>query len=293
MSRTRPASDALPIAGNTGIHRSAPLVTERTCVDDVCFDNIDRGLALAIIRRFLEDSEHHGPRLVSFANVHTITVARRDHELRYALHRADLVLPDGSGLALAGRVTGLPVRENLNGTDFIPLVLAMLAEQGRSVFLLGAREHVVAACAQDLPRRFPGLRIAGYRHGHFAGSDDGSVLAAITGARPDVLLVAMGTPVQEVWTTAVAHSLPVRICITVGGLFDFLSGERQRAPRWVRRLGMEWLFRFLHEPARKWDRVLMEIPGFLFRLAIRQMPVTRGTGRSHGGTGRGPRRTEE
>jgi N-acetylglucosaminyldiphosphoundecaprenol N-acetyl-beta-D-mannosaminyltransferase len=262
--------------------RPLPEATERVCVDDVCFDNIDSETGLTIIRQYLAETTKTGARLVCFANVHSIHIARHDHELRYALHRADLVLPDGSGLALAGSAYGLPVRENLNGTDFIPRLLADMARNGRSVFLLGAQLPVVTSCCRVLPLRYPGLVVAGSHHGHFSEEEDESIVNAINAAQPDVLLIGLGTPFQEFWMMRFASRLQVKVCLSVGGLFDFLSGEKMRAPRWMRRLGIEWLFRFLHEPGRKWDRVLVEIPIFLLRTITRQIAVTKGQPRIHG-----------
>jgi N-acetylglucosaminyldiphosphoundecaprenol N-acetyl-beta-D-mannosaminyltransferase len=274
------------ISGPTGTktHKPHPEVTERVCVDDICFDNIDSETGLMIIRQYLAETTRTNPRLVSFANVHSIHIARHDHELRYALHRADLVLPDGSGLALAGKAFGLPVRENLNGTDFIPRLLNDIARNGRSVFLLGGQAQVVESCSRVLPLRYPGLVVAGSHHGHFSEAEDESIVHAINTAQPDVLLIGLGTPFQESWMMRFASRLQVKVCFSVGGLFDFLSGEKIRAPRWMRRLGIEWLFRFLHEPSRKWDRVLVEIPLFLMRTATRQIAVTKGQPRIHGNT---------
>lgn len=251
-----------------------PTLTERVCIDDVCFDNIDTPTALAVIQAFLNEEQPGPVRQVSFANVHSISIARFDHELRYALHRADLVLPDGSGLALAGRLNGLPVRENLNGTDFIPRVLALLAHEQRSVFLLGGHPDVVTTCQEVLKTRYPDLIIAGSHHGHFLGTDDRGIQQKIADARPDALLIALGSPLQEIWMSRIAHLLPVRVCFTVGGLFDFLSGGKKRAPRWMQRLGIEWLFRFMMDPRAKWERVFVEIPWFLFRVLTQQTTVT-------------------
>ena len=269
---------------SAAIRREEPVpealtVTERICVDDICFDNIDTPTALAVIRTFLHETQPCPVRQVSFANVHSISIARYDHELRYALHRADLVLPDGSGLALAGRLNGLPIRENLNGTDFIPRVLDLLGSERRSVFLLGGHPDVVAACREVLTQQYPGLRIAGSHHGHFTGSEDRVIQHMIMETRPDVLLVALGSPLQEIWMARVALQLPVRVCFTVGGLFDFLSGGKKRAPRWLQRLGLEWLFRFMMDPRAKWERVVVEIPWFLFRILTQQITVTRSSRR--------------
>lgn len=262
-----------------GTTPALPAVTQRVCVDDVCFDNIDTPTALAVIHGYLHEEPPGSVRQVSFANVHSITIARHDHELRYALHRADLVLPDGSGLALAGRLNRLPVRENLNGTDFIPKVLALLEREQRSVFLLGGHPDVVTTCREVLRATFPGLTIAGSHHGHFHGTDERILLKQIADARPDALLIALGSPLQEIWMTRVAYQLPVRVCFTVGGLFDFLSGGKRRAPRWMQHLGIEWLFRFAMDPRAKWERVFIEIPWFLIRVLTQQITVTQSTRR--------------
>jgi len=255
--------------------------TERLCVDGICFDNISGMTALAIVRHYLTEEASPHPRTVFFVNVHSVHVARRDAGLRDALHKADLVLPDGSGLALAGKVTNRPVWENLNGTDFIPRVLGELTGSGQSVYLLGARPPVLEKCTQNLAVRFPGLVIAGSRHGHFSESEGAEIIRGINDAAPDVLLVGMGTPTQETWIVRHRQELRTKICFGVGGLFDFLSGETPRAPRWVRNLGMEWAYRFAHEPRSKWDRVLLEIPFFVARTFVGRVSVTSHPVRSH------------
>lgn len=248
--------------------------TSLLCMDDVCFDNIAGSTALSIIQRYLDDPEPRSPRIVFFVNVHSIHIARRDQGLRSALHRADLVLPDGAGLALAGKVYKRPVSENLNGTDFVPRVLRHLASSGRSVYLLGAERPVLDACLRRIPALFPGLTVAGARHGHFSEAEEPAIIASINEAAPDVVLVALGTPAQENWIVRHQSHLRARVCFGVGGLFDFLSGEKRRAPDWIRRLGLEWAFRFVHAPGAKWDRVFLEIPLFLLRTIMRRITVT-------------------
>ncbi len=262
--------------------RTAPLSdTERLCVDGVCFDNISSGTALSIIRHYLTESEFRLPRTIFFVNVHSIHVARESHALRKALREADLVLPDGSGLAFAGKISGKPVSENLNGTDFVPRILDELVAAGGSVYLLGARPPVLEKCISTIAARYPGLVIAGSRHGHFPAETAAEVARAINDAAPDVVLVGMGTPAQETWIANHRSDLHAKICIGVGGLFDFLSGEKPRAPEWIRNLGLEWGYRFTHEPASKWQRVFLEIPMFVARTLARQISVTAHPVRSH------------
>jgi N-acetylglucosaminyldiphosphoundecaprenol N-acetyl-beta-D-mannosaminyltransferase len=246
----------------------------RLCVDNVRFDNVDRETALGAVRMFLAEQNGATPRVVNFVNVHSIHLARTDRRLYAALQESDLVLPDGSGLALAGRISGKPIRENLNGTDFIPLVLGEAERSDKTVYLLGARKEIIRACERKLVELYPALRIVGSRQGHFTEEEEKGIIAEIRDVRPDILLVGMGTPAQELWISRHSRSLGARVCFGVGGLFDFLSGMTPRAPRWVRRVGLEWVYRFVHDPASKWDRVLVEIPLFVLRTAAGRVPVS-------------------
>jgi N-acetylglucosaminyldiphosphoundecaprenol N-acetyl-beta-D-mannosaminyltransferase len=243
-------------------------------IDDVRFDNVDRETALSTVRRFLDAPEGDVPRVVNFVNVHSIHLARADRSLYAALHASDLVLPDGSGLAFAGRLSGKPIRENLNGTDFIPLVLGEAERSGRTVYLLGAKREIINACRIRIGELYPALRIVGWRQGHFNEEEERGIIDEIRETRPDILLVGMGTPAQELWISRNARNLSARVCFGVGGLFDFLSGMTPRAPRWMRRVGLEWVYRFVHDPASKWDRVLVEIPLFVLRAVAGRVPVS-------------------
>jgi N-acetylglucosaminyldiphosphoundecaprenol N-acetyl-beta-D-mannosaminyltransferase len=260
-------------AGDTTDHRQSPGFP-RLCVDNVRFDNVDRETALGAVRMFLAEQNGAAPRVVNFVNVHSIHLARGDRRLNAALQESDLVLPDGSGLALAGRVAGKPIRENLNGTDFIPLVLGEAERSDKTVYLLGARKEILRTCERKIAELYPALRIVGSRHGHFSAGEEEGIVADIREARPDILLVGMGTPAQELWISRHARSVGARVCFGVGGLFDFLSGMTPRAPRWVRRVGLEWVYRFVHNPASKWDRVLVEIPLFVLRTVAGRVPVS-------------------
>ncbi len=239
---------------------------QRLIVEGVRIDNIDSSTALRCVEAFARDRTEGAPRTVLFANVHSLHLARKDPSLLQRINAADLVLPDGSGLALAGRLFGHPIRENVNGTDFLPRVLSHARDRGWTVFLLGGRREIVERCATSLRGRLPGLRIVGVFHGHCADHEQEQVIAQINALRPDLLLVGMGTPTQENWIVRHASRLRAGICFGVGGLFDFLAGDKPRAPRWLRNAGLEWVFRFLHDPAGKWNRVMVEIPAFLGRL---------------------------
>jgi exopolysaccharide biosynthesis WecB/TagA/CpsF family protein len=250
---------AMPIDGGTLQMLRVP----RSYFQGVRVDNIDGETALEIVRRLVAHRDHGPARSVVFTNVHSIHLTRKDSELLRCINESDLVLPDGSGLAIAGRILGRPIVENLNGTDFTPRVLAEAESNRWSVFLLGAKPEVLERCRQRLVEIHPLLRITGTHHGHFPESEEETIVQEINRQEPAVVLVALGSPLQEKWISRNAPRLNAAVCLGVGGLFDFLSGERERAPLWMRRFGIEWVYRFTQDPVTKWRRVTIEIPLFL------------------------------
>ncbi len=232
-------------------------------------DNLDHASALQRVVSFATSPEGTRTRTVFFTNVHSIVTARRDSTLSGYLDEADLVLPDGSGLKLAGKAFRTPITTNLNGTDFTPLVLREAVEHNLTVYLLGTRPEVLDACVRKLKEDFAGLQILGARSGYFDEAEEAHIIHEINEKRPNILLVAMGTPLQERWASTHAEHLQAGVCLTVGGLFDFIAGHHKRAPRWMRSAGLEWIYRFLQDPQAKWPRVFIETPLFLTLVAVK------------------------
>ena len=195
-------------------------------------------------------------------NPEIVMKAARDPELMEALVTADLVLPDGVGLVWASRILGRPLRCRLPGIDLASALLAELAERSGSVFLLGAKPSVARLAGDRLLHQYPGLRIAGTHHGYFSPREEAALLEEIRGARPELLLVCLGSPRQELWMSRHRADLSGVLMIGLGGALDVFSGRLHRAPRSWRRLGLEWLFRLLQEP-RRIARVI-RLPAFLW-----------------------------
>ncbi|MFO1060333.1 MAG: WecB/TagA/CpsF family glycosyltransferase [Dongiaceae bacterium] len=212
---------------------------------------------------------------IAFVNAHCVNVAQGDAEYRLALGRAARLLPDGSGLALAAGLQGQRFAANLNGTDLVPLLCRRLARAGRSVFLLGGRPGVAEAAAAELQRRAPGLTVAGTRDGYFAPEDEAAVIEQVNRSEADVLLVAFGVPRQELWIDRNLARLAAPLVMGVGGLFDFMSGRIPRAPRALRRLGLEWTWRFWQEPRRMFGRYILGNPRFVGRAVREAAPAVR------------------
>ncbi len=201
---------------------------------------------------------------VYFVNAHTLNLAAEDETYRAVLNAADCVFGDGTGVRWAARLQGVRVRDNVNGTDLVPELLQATAGRGYRYFLLGAEESIVQRAACNAAERFPGWTLAGWHHGFLNAELDRHVVRQIHAARPHLLLVAQGNPIQERWIHEHAPELDVPVAMGVGGLFNFWSGAVPRAPRWMRRWGIEWVW-VLAQQRHKARRYLVGNPKFLFR----------------------------
>ena len=206
-----------------------------------------------------------GRRHAFFLNAHCANVRTCNDAYADALTRADCILPDGIGVELAARMQGDQIMENLNGTDFVPTLLHEAARRGLSVFLFGARPGTADAAARKLALTIPGLRIAGTRDGHAGAADSVEVIADINASGADIVLVAMGVPIQEVWIDQYRDQLGAKLVLGVGALFDFLADNVRRAPLPVRRARLEWVWRLAMEPRRMAGRYLVGNVTFLAR----------------------------
>lgn len=205
-------------------------------------------------------------RQVSFLNAHCVNVAQVDPLYRKALFDSDLILPDGIGVKLAMQRQGLQLKANVNGTDLFPLLCRKLNQVGGvRLFLLGGKPGVASGVVNWVAHHAPGIEVVGYQHGYFESEQ--VVLSQIERSGANLVLVAMGVPLQETW---IARNLARLDCVVlgVGGLFDFFCGRQKRAPRWVRHLCMEWAYRLWREPRRMWRRYLVGNVVFLARLML-------------------------
>lgn len=205
---------------------------------------------------------------VSFLNAHNANIAYTDPAFAAALDDF-LILPDGVGVDLAAKLLyGAPFPDNLNGTDFVPAFL-QAATEPLTVALLGATRVNAEAASVKLMALAVQHRFVVIHDGFFTAAEEAGIIDRIEALRPDVLLVAMGVPRQELW---IARHIDARHCtlpIAVGALLDFLSGTVPRAPLWMRQLRLEWVFRLAVEPGRLWRRYIVGNPLFLMRV-VRQ-----------------------
>jgi beta-1,4-glucosyltransferase len=243
-------------------------------VGTVSVPYVTRDKAIATICRSIVDKTQI---CVAFCNSNTMLHAFRSAAYARTLTRF-LVLNDGLGLDLCSTLfEGVPFPENLNGTDFVPELLASSGE-GCSVYLLGTTRELVEAASTRLARQFPNCRIVGVRDGYFPPAEIDQVIADINATSPDILLVGLGNPLQEEFIAKHSERINARALIGVGALLDFVAGKVPRAPKLLRKLRLEWLVRLAHEPSRLGRRYTVDAVIFLgLILRFRLVSLLRGT----------------
>ena len=227
-------------------------------------DRVSPEETLAAIDSFIADGHPHH---IVTADASMAVIARRDPALRAIVTEADLVTPDGAGILWASRLLGMAVPHKVSGVDLVGDLCRLSGAKGYRVFFLGAAPGVAEEAAEKMRSRWPGTQIVGTRDGYFTPEQEPDVLAEIQKAAPNIILVAFGIPRQEKWIERHKAVLGAAVLIGVGGSFDVFSGRVRRAPLWMQRSSLEWLYRLSKNP-KKIGKV-MTLPQFAL-LALRQ-----------------------
>lgn len=223
------------------------------------------------IARWLDSGTFHH---VCTVNPEFIMIAQRNDAFFELLHRVDACLADGIGLIWASRILSSPLPARVTGTDAVDLIAERAAAAGWRVFLLGAADGIADKAAHILQARYPGLAIAGTYAGSPAPAEASFIVERINNSQADILLVAYGAPRQDLWIDEHRAALQVKLAMGIGGAFDFIAGIVPRAPHWMQRMGLEWLFRLYKQPWR-WRRML-RLPLFVMAVVrYRDKRVTR------------------
>jgi N-acetylglucosaminyldiphosphoundecaprenol N-acetyl-beta-D-mannosaminyltransferase len=252
-----------PDKGGTALPRRAVRILG-VRVDALTYDGL-----LAAIGRFIAEG---GPHQIATLNPEFVMETQRNPAFRDVLEEADLCMADGVGLLWAARRQGTPLPERVTGSDGVPLIAQRAEERGWRVFFLGAAPGVAERTAQILAERSPGLQVAGTHAGAPGDCEAPEIIALVRSSAPDILFVAFGAPQQDLWIARHRDALGVPVMMGVGGAFDHITGVRRRAPGWVQRLSLEWLFRLVTQPWR-WRRQLA-LPRFVWAV-LRQKPDKR------------------
>lgn len=243
--------------------------TGRIVLDGVAIDHLDRPGFLARVADGI--ASHHGGLIIT-PNLDHLRRTRRDRTWRDLLAKADLVVADGTPLLWAARLRGTPLPERLAGSDLLWDLCALAAERGFSVFLLGGAPGAATQAAAVLTRRYPALRLVGCAapsvddQGRINDAD--ATRAQLAATQPDLLLIGLGSPKQELLAQHLRTTLPSTWSIGIGVSFSFVDGSIRRAPLWMQRCGLEWMHRLVQEPRRLAGRYLVHGLPYAARLLL-------------------------
>ena len=205
--------------------------------------------------------------LIIPTNVDVIVKRSRDRAFQVVYERANLIVADGAPVVWASRLFGKPLKSRVAGSDLLPALCERAAQRGWRLFFLGAMPGVAHRAANRLANQFPGLNVVGTYAPPFGFESDLAecqrIVTMIRTARPDILFVGLGAPKQEKWSAAHLEALGVPIILCIGAGFDFAAGVVRRAPLWMQKIGLEWLFRLLQDPKRLWRRYLIHNLAFI------------------------------
>jgi N-acetylglucosaminyldiphosphoundecaprenol N-acetyl-beta-D-mannosaminyltransferase len=231
----------------------------------VPIDDLDLPAALSRIEEFICEGRATGTtHQIATVNADFVIKAQDDPELRFILQEADMATADGMPLVWGARLLGVHLPGRVTGADLVPALASIAAEKRYTLYLLGGNPGVADRAAEVLRESYPGIRIVGAVSPPFASvlNLDPALVEDIRSAQPDILLVAFGNPKQEKWIAMHAPELRVPVMIGVGGTLDFIAGVTRRAPEWMQRSGLEWVYRLAQEPRRLWRRYMVDLFGF-------------------------------
>lgn len=217
----------------------------------------------------LSAMEGRSPKYIVTPNPEIVMLCRENKELMSAVNEAFMVLPDGIGIVHGARILGTPLKQKIPGIDFAQALFTPMAEKKMSVFLLGAAEGIAEEAGKVLSSRFSGLQISGTNDGFFKEEENEAIIQKINSASPDLLLVCLGSPKQELWMRENAEKLKVGLMAGLGGSLDVFSGNVKRAPEAFQRLGLEWLHRLIKQPSRA--KRMTNLPKFAFAVIGRRL----------------------
>lgn len=230
----------------------------------VAFDDLNMAEAL---ERAAALAEEKRAAYVVTPNPEIVSASWNNPALAEALRDADLVVPDGVGVVYAARILGTPLKERVPGIDLATGLFERFSGEEKRVFLLGAKPGVAEKAAETLQKNWPGLVLCGTHDGYF--QEDGPVLEAVNAAAPDLLLVCLGFPKQELWMRRNRDKLNVGLMMGLGGVLDVFAGNVQRAPERWQKLGLEWLYRLMKQPSRIGR--MAKLPLFLVKAVFRRL----------------------
>ena len=236
-------------------------MTERVEILGVKVDAVTMSQAVERVANLIDAGN---PSIVATANAEMLLRATHDDELKDILNAASLVVPDGAGTVWAARHLGHHMPERVAGFDLVQQLMKLAPVKAWKFFLFGSAPGIADKAKSKAEQLYPGIKIVGTRNGYFTSSDEAEIVSQIKSSRPDILLAALGVPKQEKWLAKFRDELNVPVSIGVGGTFDVMAGTVKRAPLWMQRAKLEWLFRAMLQPSRAGR--LVALPKFVLKV---------------------------
>ncbi|MEZ9235207.1 WecB/TagA/CpsF family glycosyltransferase [Shewanella sp. 10N.286.52.A9] len=228
--------------------------------------DIDNNTMDESIELLIHSSQSTSTKQFAFVNADCLNIAASDSDYRDTVNQCDQVFADGSGIRIACQLHHIGLKDNVNGTDMLPLLCEKASLIGIKLFFLGGKGNTADEAAANLAAQYPNLEIVGCHHGYLTDENEQQVIEQINQSGAHILLVGMGAPKQEAWIRQHKSALSVGVAVGVGGLFDFFANNVSRAPIAVRQVGMEWVWRLAQEPTRMWKRYVVGNPLFIARV---------------------------
>ena len=221
-------------------------------------DNINIDEAGEITKQLVENS-NKSCKVIVAPNTEFIMMAQKDEEFYNILRGADLATPDSVGVMIGGKLQKKPLKQRIPGQMYFRKVLEVGEKEGWTFYLLGGKDDVPALATENLKKIYPNINIIGYHEGFFEKDSEEKVIEEINELQPNVLFVAMGAPIQEKWIEKHKHELNVDVAAGQGGTFDYEAGKIKRAPIIFQKLGIEWFWRLMLQPARIFRMIVLPI----------------------------------
>lgn len=245
--------------------------TKRITIGDIPVDSLTMEQTLGVIDSAIANNKpvHH-----VVVNAAKIVNAQKDQKLKESIINCDIINADGQAVVWASRLLNKPLPERVAGIDLMQNLVGMAAEKGHRIFFLGAKEEVVKKVVEKYRITFGDAIIGGYRNGYFTKEEEAGIAEQIASSKSDILFVAMGSPKKEIFLGTYKEVINMPFIMGVGGSFDVVSGLVKRAPVWMQKAGLEWLYRVWQEPGRMWKRYLFTNIGFIilvFKEKIREL----------------------
>ena len=242
-------------------------MSERLEILGIGVDRVTSDEALERIGTFIAEGREKGTtHQIVTANAEIIYQASKNDKMRTVINNAQMVTADGSGVVWASKQLGEPLTERVTGIDLVNSICAASAQYGWKLYILGSAPGVADTAAKNICEKYPDCNIIGTHHGYFDAEQEQNILAELRELNPDVLFVALGAPRQEYWIAEHIKALGIPVGMGIGGSMDVLSGNVKRAPEWMQKMSLEWLYRFLIQPTR--FKRMLALPKFM--LAVKK-----------------------